>query len=528
MASRPSASAALGTVRSPVVAACATAAMAAAAIRPWGLGVLALIAYVPAFLAVSRARNAVRAAALAGLAALGVDSVAYEAARVLFPGAYAVTLALSVLPFVLVGACVVRLRRLVETRSNHRAAQVVALTALPILWSAAEWLPAQPWLLGQWALPLGFIGYSQVGLPTADVARFGSVAAVSLLVLAVNAGFASAWVMVTDRNRSPLPTRRPQRRSRLVPVGAFAVLVGLVSAGGPPVSLDVERVGGPADASLTGSQFLSVRIVQPNLADSAYFSAKASDGVRDSLRLRLETAVSTASNAPVDLVVLPEAAWPGTIDRADVQVEAAAVAEAFGTNTVLFGAPARSDDLTRGITNSVFLHSLAGLEHAYAKRRTVPIAERGLRAGSRTSTVRIAGIHVASIVCYDALFPADVRAAAAAGAQVIVAVTNDSFAAVSDIPELHLRAARMRALEVGLPVVLASNTGPSALIAADGDVVTRLEGGAPEVLEGHVMVGGPTTPYARHGDWLSGANAAVAGGLALTASRGGRSHKRST
>ncbi len=131
-------------------------------------------------------------------------------------------------------------------------------------------------------------------------------------------------------------------------------------------------------------------------------------------------------------------------------------------------------------------------------------------------------------MCYDALFPGDVRAAAKAGAQVIVILTDDAFAAVSDVPALHLRAARMRAIEVGLPVVVASNTGPSALIGPDGQVVARLEGGRAGTLAGVIEASSSTTSYARHGDWLGGTTAAAAGGLALVAARGGRSQKRPT
>src|SRR5690606_16742850 len=123
----------------------------------------------------------------------------------------------------LVGCCLVRLRRLPATFLSDRAAKATALIALPILWSAAEWLPAQPWLLGTWALPLGFVGYSQVGLPAAEVARFGSVAAVSLLVLSVNASLALVWLLAADRTRSPATA--PRRRTLLLPVSALAVLV---------------------------------------------------------------------------------------------------------------------------------------------------------------------------------------------------------------------------------------------------------------------------------------------------------------
>src|SRR5690606_7674351 len=56
-----------------------SAALAASASRPWGLGVLALVAYLPALDAITSARTARGGALLAALASLGLASVAYEA-----------------------------------------------------------------------------------------------------------------------------------------------------------------------------------------------------------------------------------------------------------------------------------------------------------------------------------------------------------------------------------------------------------------------------------------------------------------
>lgn len=509
----------------PWVAACATAALSAAAIRPWGAGALALVAYVPVFVAISSTRNAALGALWAAAAALGVNSVAYEAARVLFPGAYPVTLVLSALPFALVGACAVRLRTVVARRTGTVASPLITLAALPVLWSAAEWLPAQPDVLGVWALPLGFIGYSQLGLPTAQVARFGSVSAVSMLVLTLNAGLAALWVVATATGQAGARSAIEVSRPRALRIASIAALVALV----PPVGGAGAAVhDGDAPVHESGAapgSALSVRIVQPHLTDAAYLAAKASSVERSAMRATLGEGIG---GAPVDLVVLPEAAWPGAIDVTDPEVGRAQVAAAFGSATVLFGAPARSGGPGKRLSNSVFLWRSGVLEHVYAKRRTVPIAEASLLQGSSPAPFALGGARLAPLVCYDALFPSDVRALAAAGAQAIVLVTNDSFAAKSDIPELHLRAARMRALETGLPVVLASNTGPSAFISAKGEVVSRLDAGRPGALDGRVALGAPSSPYTRHGDWLGGGNAVIAGGLVLAASRGGRSPKRST
>src|SRR5690606_26748881 len=84
-----------------------TAALVAAAVTPWGLGGLALVAYVPAFVALARLRRPLHGAIVAGVAAAGLNSVAYESAQGLFSGAFLAAVALATLPHLGVGALAV-------------------------------------------------------------------------------------------------------------------------------------------------------------------------------------------------------------------------------------------------------------------------------------------------------------------------------------------------------------------------------------------------------------------------------------
>src|SRR5690606_13401938 len=85
----------------------------------------------------------------------------------------------------------------------------------------------------------------------------------------------------------------------------------------------------------------------------------------------------------------------------------------------------------------------------------------------------VGGLRPAVLICYDAAFPSSARAAVAAGASLLTVLTDDSFAARGDVPKLHVRLAVFRAVETGLPVALASNTGPSVLIDSGGRIVAR-------------------------------------------------------
>ena len=98
-------------------------------------------------------------------------------------------------------------------------------------------------------------------------------------------------------------------------------------------------------------------------------------------------------------------------------------------------------------------------------------------------------------------------------------VTNDGWFGISTGPFQHLQQARLRAVEEGLPIVRAANTGISAVIDPQGRVVTRLGLGVEGVLDSGLPVAALSTFYSRYGDLPAGAMIVVAIVAALTRRR---------
>ena len=71
------------------------------------------------------------------------------------------------------------------------------------------------------------------------------------------------------------------------------------------------------------------------------------------------------------------------------------------------------------------------------------------------------------LVCYEVIFP-DRLVDPADRPQLIINVTNDGWFGRSTGPWQHLAQARLRAIEQGLPVIRAANTGVSAVIDSHG------------------------------------------------------------
>jgi apolipoprotein N-acyltransferase len=103
------------------------------------------------------------------------------------------------------------------------------------------------------------------------------------------------------------------------------------------------------------------------------------------------------------------------------------------------------------------------------------------------------------LICYEAIFPGNV-AARDDRPGWIVNLTNDGWFGFSTGPYQHLQQARLRAIEEGLPMVRAANTGISAVIDPVGRIVAQLGLGIEGVLDSSLPAAIAPTVYARTGD----------------------------
>lgn len=84
------------------------------------------------------------------------------------------------------------------------------------------------------------------------------------------------------------------------------------------------------------------------------------------------------------------------------------------------------------------------------------------------------GIKLAPAICFEIAFPRQVLANIHADTDMIITVSNDAWFGRSHGPAQHLQIARMRALELGRPVLRATNNGITAFINYKGQVTSVL------------------------------------------------------
>lgn len=124
----------------------------------------------------------------------------------------------------------------------------------------------------------------------------------------------------------------------------------------------------------------------------------------------------------------------------------------------------------------------------------------GFIPGTRRRSMEIPDApRVLPLICYEAIFPGNISARDDQPGW-IVNLTNDGWFGISTGPYQHLQQARLRAIEEGLPVVRAANTGISAVIDPEGRIVARLDLGIEGVLDAGLPAAIPPTVYARTGD----------------------------
>jgi apolipoprotein N-acyltransferase len=274
----------------------------------------------------------------------------------------------------------------------------------------------------------------------------------------------------------------------------------------------------------------NVVLVQGNVAQGQKFDPALAVRIFESYLALSEQGRRQAGDSPV-VVIWPETAFPGLLqvdERARQVIE-----QATGGTPTLVGS-VRFDERQRP-RNSLFAVIDGGaIGGVYDKWHLVPFGEYvpdwlplpimvvpggGFASGPGPRTLQVPGLPpFGALICYEAIFPGQVVEHGNRPAW-LVNVTNDAWFGNSTGPRQHLAAARMRAVEEGLPLLRAANTGISAAFDARGRELGRLEmqqtGTLAVALPGSLA----ETLFARFGLWLPGLAGAVALGTGLLAGR---------
>ena len=291
-------------------------------------------------------------------------------------------------------------------------------------------------------------------------------------------------------------------------------------------------------ASASSAMFddVGLRIVQANIPQADKWRSERQNEIVEA-HLDLSTAGGFAG---VTHLVWPESAVPMLIDEAPAARDRL-VGRLPDDVTLLLGALRREFEDAAGapgvrVYNSIFALAGSGeIMARYDKWRLVPFGEYlpleallkplrlrklvplplGFSAGEAPHTVAIDGTPAfAPLVCYEAIFP---RALIDREDRPdwLLNVTNDGWFGNTAGPYQHLEQARFRAIEEGLALVRAANTGISAVIDPYGRILHRLRLGEAGRIDSPLPRPLPPTIYARWGDLAFFFMLAIAGLIAV-------------
>ncbi len=393
-----------------------------------------------------------------------------------------------------------------------------ALAAGPFLWVAVELartrITAFPWEL---------LGYSQTGnFALTRIATLTGVYGLSFEIALVNSVFAASFLAPREGGN--------ERRKWL-----------LAAACGGAVILQAGQLLAPAPL-LTDRTALLVQPDIPVQEGAMWTRTYFQDTLRDLTAVSLHPTGEKESRR-YDLIVWPESPSPFYTNDPFFRDAVSALARQSGTWVVTGSigiTPAMQSSGQSGGQGSQIFNSSALVNPQgewvgrYDKVHLVPFGEYlpfpqvfafagGLtkevgefqRGASRTPLVA-GGERLGMFICYESIFPDEIRLGPLQGAQVLLNISNDGWYGDSGAWAQHLQQTQMRAIENDRWVLAGTNTGMTASVDPYGRIVAATPRKIRTALAAPYALISGTTFYTRHGDWFAYLCAIIsAGALAV-------------
>ncbi|UUM31217.1 apolipoprotein N-acyltransferase [Vibrio japonicus] len=362
------------------------------------------------------------------------------------------------------------------------------LLTAPALWLIFDWL--RGWVMT--GFPWLWLGYSQIDSPLANFAPIGGVELLTLLMVLSAGSIAYAFI-------------KKQWMHLLIPIVILSAGYGLKAANWVT----------PNPSSTT-----KLALIQGNIAQELKWVPSQ----------RWPTIMKytdlTRENWDADIIIWPEAAIPAfefevssylsNLDSAAKLNNSAVI-----TGVVNQGANKQFYNSILTVGNTAYGDYSYDMNQRYHKHHLLPFGEFvpfekilrplapffNLPMSSFSNgefiqpNIDANGKQMAPALCYEIIFNEQVRQNITEETDFILTLSNDAWFGRSIGPLQHMEIARMRALELGKPVIRSTNNGVTAVTDYKGNIVEQIPQFKTGVLRTEVVSTSGQTPYRQIGSW---------------------------
>ena len=369
------------------------------------------------------------------------------------------------------------------------------LVLAPFLWVAVELLRTR--IFG---VPWDMLGVSQVdNVALCRVATWVGVYGVSFEIILVNVALAAAFLV-------------PRRKRSAMLVAALASAAVLQCG----VLLD------PPAAPHDRTALLVQQNISPEV-DAQWTRERLRDTLQDLTALSLKSSGESGSNS-VNGIVWPESPAPFFTNDAEFRNAIGEIARGART-WVVAGAigvgPTIPGEAPTAFNSATLINPNTDWTTRYDKIHLVPFGEfvplkqylpfmdvltkevGEFGRGTSRAPLDASGTRLGVFICYESVFPDEVRQFAQQGAQVFINISNDGWYGDSGAYLQHLNQTRMRAIENNRWLLSATDTGLTASIDPFGRIVAKLPRKQRAALAAPYALTSVTTFYTRYGDWFA-------------------------
>ena len=411
------------------------------------------------------------------------------------------------------------------------------------LWTACLWV-TQEWARDRVPLggfPWGRLAFANTSSPFTPLAALGGAPLVTFAVALSGALLAAAVLAVVGARRRAAGAAGTRARwgVRASACAALALMCAVIGYAVPlPTAGDTKD--GPASTE--------VAVIQGNVPHAGMNFLGRPMQVLDyhvAETDKLAAEVKAGRAVKPDLVIWPE-------DSSDVDPYANATAGTLIQQTVdeigvpiLVGALVDGPGPTHVRNEGIVWSPTTGPGAHYTKQHLVPFGEyvpyRSLLTkyfselqrvpvdfypGDTTGILQVGPARIGDVICFEVAYDGIVHDAVAKGGRLLVVQTNNATYEHTNQPDQQFAMSRLRAVETGRAVAIASTSGISAIIAPDGRVEMRTQLATAAELEANVPLRDGLTLADRVGaapEWALAFVGLLACAFAMVAGRRNRS-----